>query len=185
MKSIKVKLKEKNSDDKLAEITENAYEYAKLSYEQEEKREESLVQQATQMTTYFSFVSVLVLMAIPLLVGENSTIPRTYTVSISIISLLMLFASMVLAVIVQWRFNYQALPSPTTIFSHIISNKEYFQTAEQRNKSFIQTLESTWKSKHTINDKRARLIRASMTIFLIAIAFLIAAVVFAILAFVI
>lgn len=185
MKHIKVKLKEKTSDTKLAEITENAYEYAKLAYEQEEKREESLVQQATQMTTYFSFVSVLVLMVIPLIIGEKSIIPITYTVLISIISLLLLFASMVLAVIVQWRFNYQALPSPTTIFTHIINNKEYFQTAEQRNKSFVQTLENTWKSKHKINDKRASLIRASMTIFLIAIAFLIASVIFAIFAFVI
>ena len=64
---MKIKVRVKDNIN-LAEITENAFEYAKLAYEQEEKREDSLINQATQMTTYFSFVSVLILMIIPIIV---------------------------------------------------------------------------------------------------------------------
>lgn len=115
-----------SNDIDLAAITDNAFEYAKLAYEQEEKREDSLVNQATQMTTYFSFVSVLVLMIIPLIVFKGSTISHKYIAIVSVISLTLLFASMILAVIAQWRFKYQSLSSPLTTFNHIIENPSFF-----------------------------------------------------------
>lgn len=171
--------------DNLAEITDNAFEYAKLTCEQEEKRENSLINQATQMTTYFSFVSVLVLMIIPIIITKEEYIPNNYIIIISIITLLALFVSMVFAVIAQWRFKYKALSSPMTMFDHIIENRDYFQTKEQRNKSFIQSLESFWSSKRKNNDVRASLIKISMSIFFGAIGFLIAATTFGIVAFII
>ena len=64
---MKLKLKHKKTEESticLSELTSNALEYAKLAYEQEERREDSLINQATQMTTYFSFVSVFILMII-------------------------------------------------------------------------------------------------------------------------
>lgn len=169
----------------LAAITHNAYEYAKLAYEQEEKREDSLINQATQMTTYFSFVSVLILMIIPIIIFEGTLIPPKYTATVSVITLALLFASMILAVIAQWRFKYQSLSAPLKMFEHIIDNKDYFKTQEQRNKSFVQSLNTTWTSKNKNNDKRAKLIRASMIIFLIGVGFFIAGTFFAVISFLI
>ena len=172
----------KNEID-LAAITENAFEYAKLAYEQEEKREESLINQATQMTTYFSFVSVLILMVIPIIVYKGTIIPPKYTATVSVITLLLLFISMFLAVIGQWRFKYQSLASPLDMFEHIMSNTDYFKTQEQRNKSFVQSLNTTWTSKRKNNDKRARLIKASMIVFIVGVSFYIAGTVFAVIAY--
>ena len=185
MKKVKVSIKKNTMENNLAELTENAYEYARLAYEQEEKREDSLINQATQMTTYFSFVSVLILMIIPIIIADGTIIPVKYTATISVITLVLLFISMILAVIVQWRYKYQSLSSPLTMFDHIINNKEYFKTPEQRNKSFVQSLETTWSSKRKINNKRADLLKASMVIFLISIFFLLLSTLFAIIVYIV
>lgn len=177
--------KEQSNEVALSELTENACEYAKLAYEQEEKREDSLINQATQMTTYFSFVSVLILMIIPIIIGIENIIPLKYTAICSVVSLAFLFLSMILAVSVQWRYKYQALPSPTLILNHIINNKNYFKTKEQRDKCFVETLNDTWDSKRIINDKRANLLRISMTLFFIAIGFIACATLFAIIVYII
>ena len=116
---------------------------------------------------------------------DGTIIPVKYTAIISVITLVLLFTSMILAVIVQWRYKYQSLSSPLTMFNHIINNKEYFKTPEQRNKSFVQSLETTWASKRKINDKRATLLKASMTIFLISIFFLLVATIFAIIVYIV
>lgn len=181
---MKIKVRVKDNIN-LAEITENAFEYAKLAYEQEEKREDSLINQATQMTTYFSFVSVLILMIIPIIVFEGTLIPPKYTATVSVITLVLLFASMILAVMAQWRFKYQSLSAPLEMFEHIINNTDYFKTQEQRNKSFVQSLNITWTSKNKNNDKRAKLIRASMIVFLIGVGFFIAGTFFAVISYLI
>lgn len=182
-----MKIKAIKSNDKInyAEITENAFEYAKLAYEQEEKREDSLINQATQMTTYFSFVSVLVLMVIPVIVFKGTMIPPKYTATVSVITLSLLFASMILAVLAQWRFKYQSLAAPLEMFEHIMNNTDFFKTQEQRNKSFVQSLNMTWTSKRKNNNKRAGLIKASMIVFLIGVGFYIAGTIFAVISFLI
>lgn len=178
------KTNEPAAEVSMSELTENAYEYAKLSYEQEEKREESLINQATQMTTYFSFVSVLILVIIPIIMSFKIIIPLKYTAICSVVTLAVLFLSMVLAVSVQWRYKYQALPAPMQIFAHIVNNKEYFKTVEQRNKCFVEALNSTWDSKRKINDKRAKLLRVSMTLFFVSIGFFACASLFAIITYI-
>ena len=92
---------------------------------------------------------------------------------------------MFLAVLVQWRYKYQALPAPIDTFDHIIENAEYFKTQEQRDKSFIESLQATWKSKRIINDRRAILLRLSMIFFFSAIALLLLATFFGIYTFII
>lgn len=169
----------------LSELTSNALEYAKLAYEQEERREDSLINQATQMTTYFSFVSVFILMIIPFALEDEVAIPKMYVAIISIVIITLLIVSMFLAVLVQWRYKYKALPAPIDNFNHIIENAEFFKTKEQRDKSFVQALEATWKSKRIINDRRAILLRVSMAFFFSAITFLLLATFFGILTFII
>lgn len=185
---MKLKLKHKKTEESticLSELTSNALEYAKLAYEQEERREDSLINQATQMTTYFSFVSVFILMIIPFALEDEIAIPKIYVAIISIVIITLLIVSMFLAVLVQWRYKYQALPAPIDTFDHIIENAEYFKTQEQRDKSFIESLQATWKSKRIINDRRAILLRLSMIFFFSAIALLLLATFFGIYTFII
>ena len=130
---MKLKLKPQKTEESticLSELTSNALEYAKLAYEQEERREDSLINQATQMTTYFSFVSVFILMIIPFALEDEVAIPKMYVAIISIVIIALLIVSMFLAVLVQWRYKYKSLPSPIANFNHIIENAEFFKTKE-------------------------------------------------------
>ena len=52
---------------------------------------------------------------------------------------------------------------------HILKNKDYFETLEQRDKSLTQTLNKVWESKNKLNNKRAKLISASMILYFIAL----------------
>ena len=167
------------ADYDLAAITENVLELSKLSYEAEEKREQSLINQSSQMATAFSFSSAVILMLFPIITSTFLEVPlRCLTIlSATILSLLIL--SLGIALLVQWRFRYQTLPSPQEILEHELKNAEHFNTPEQRNQAFAQTLDSKWKSKRKINDFRAFLIRISMGLFFAALILLLGAIIWA------
>ena len=150
-------------------IVNNARELSMLSFEFEEKREQSLISQSSQMLTAFSIISAVLLMLAPILI--NSTlIPCQYILICLGITLSLLVVSMVIALFVQWRYKYKALPSPISIYSHMIENLEFFKTEAQRSKSWIETIDLTWQSKHRLNDRRRILITISMIVFFCAIA---------------
>lgn len=160
MSKIKVKIKE----DSEQKIYNNIYEYAKLSLELEEKREQSLISQSNRMLTAFS-ISTGVLLIIHERVRNSGSVSVPLLNSITIICMLLFVVSMVLALLVSWRFKYKSLPSPCDMMNHILANKEFFSSQEQRDKSFTETIDSVWNSKKKINDKRAKLIMASMSIY--------------------
>ena len=86
--------KKKPANYDLAAITENVLELSKLSYEAEEKREQSLINQSSQMATAFSFISAVILMLFPIITSTFSDVPlRGLTIlSTTILSLLILRA---------------------------------------------------------------------------------------------
>lgn len=168
----RVKARKAGSGDApdLSVITKNAKELSMLSLEMEEKREQSLITQSSQMLTAFSFLSAAMLMLAPLLIDNlKGIVPPLYILACAGISFALMLASMVLALFVQWRYKYQALPGPMGLYEHLMSNAEYFKTPEQRNKSWIETIGPAWESKRRINDRRVVLITVSMIIFLCAV----------------
>lgn len=181
MKKINVRIKNTTKSEvknNIDNITKNALEYAMLTYEQEESREQSLITQSTQMITYFSFVSILVLTIIPVVVDTKNLLMIKYLICTAIPILLLLFTSMFLAVIAQWRYKYQSLDSPISIFNHIIQNVDSYKSESQRNKSFIQTLDSVWQSKRKNSNKRVKLLRSSMILFFVAIGMIITSIIY-------
>lgn len=164
----------KSCDYDLKAITENALELSRLSYEAEEKREQSLINQSSQMATVFSFISAVILMLFPVVVDTFPQVPLGELTILGTIILGLLILSLVLALLVQWRFEYQALPEPQIILEHELSkaNINNFNTPEQRNKAFVETLNVVWKSKHALNNRRVLYIKASMITCFIALAIL-------------
>ena len=86
----------------------NIVEIGKFSYDLEEKREQSILSQANQMMTAFSIYSAALLMVLPILIDET-VIPHSRLLIASIHLFLPLIASLVLAVLAQWRFSYQTM----------------------------------------------------------------------------
>ena len=175
--------KKKPTNYDLAAITENVLELSKLSYEAEEKREQSLINQSSQMATAFSFISAVILMLFPIITSTFSDVPlRGLTIlSTTILSLLIL--SLGLALLVQWRFKYQALPSPQVILDHELKNADDFNTPQQRNKAFVETLNASWESKREVNNRRVRFIKLSMGIFFIALGIFLCSIIYATIVF--
>lgn len=167
----------------LIAITENVLELSKLSYEAEEQREQSLINQSSQMATAFSVISAVILMLFPIITDTYLDMPLRSLTIMGAIIMGLLILSLGTALLVQWRFQYQALPSPQKILEHELQNANHFNTPEQRNKAFVETLDARWKSKREINDLRALLIRISMVLFFVALILLLGSIICATIAF--
>ena len=174
---------EKSVEYDLGAITENALALSRLSYEAEEQREQSLINQSSQMATAFSFISAVILMLFPIITDTYSEVSLRYLTMLGSTILVLLILSLGLALFVQWRFKYQALPCPKEILDHELENADNFNTPEQRNKSFAETLDDIWRSKRKNNDFRALLILISMGLFFVALCLLLVSIICATIAF--
>ncbi len=121
------------------------------------------------MITAFSIVSA----GLPIIyriIRDFDIVQIHYLNFFTIVCFMLLVASMILALLVQWRWNYQALPAPKEIYEHVNNNKKNYSTKKLRTKNYVWILNDTYMSKCTLNHRRAKLIKASMILFLIAIA---------------
>ena len=89
-------------------LTKNVVEFAKFSYELEEKREQSLLNQSGHLLTLFSVSSAVLFTAVPVLLSYTN-FDKGRILLFSGISLTILLVSMLLAVISQWRFRYETM----------------------------------------------------------------------------
>ena len=100
-------------------------ELSQLKYEAEEKREQNLIQQSSQMQTVFSFMTAAIFMAVPICVEFRGILSlEFFLISISI-TVMFLIASLVLASIAQWRWKTKTIPDVTKIKEEIINIPEW------------------------------------------------------------
>ena len=149
-------------------LLDTCMKFSEKSFEFEEKREQSLINQSSLMITAFSFLSVAVLMVVPILI-EYTNVKKGDIFICLVFILLLLLASMLTALFVQWRWKYQTLPSPMEIYNHCIGHKEEFSNKKYNIPNMINTLNSVYQSKKKINDKRVKLITISISLFILSI----------------
>lgn len=150
----------------------NIVEFAKFSYELEDKREQSLINQAGQMLTAFSVASAALLMAVPILI-EHTAIPRHMVLTSTGIVLVFMIISMVLAVVSQWRFRYATMMNGEELLRKIEADKSHHVYQSQYDYQWVDQLKVMQDSKKKNNDKRYMLIQASMIVFFVAVGSLI------------
>ena len=149
--------------------TKNIVEFAKFSFTLEETREQSLLNQSSHMITAFSVTSAALLMAVPIIL-EHTSKPKHSIILLSagiVIALTVL--SMVLAVISQWRFEYKTMITGEEIRKIIEDDKASYVYQAQYDYQWIDQLSIIQDRKKQNDDKRYRLINASMIVFLLAI----------------
>lgn len=156
-------------------IVRDCYEYLKeLSeniYRNEERREDSLIQQAGHMQAVFSFVMAALFMITPLIIQNRGNLSMTFIfISLSTISSSLLF-SLLFATIAQRRCKRQDFPKIAKIREYIENNYQDFATPESRNKYIVQMYEKIYDSFSKANDKRMFWIRGSMVSFYVALMF--------------
>lgn len=142
-------------------------ELAQLKYDAEEKREQALIQQSSQMQTGFSFLTAAVFMALPICIEYRGPVPiKLFFVSISIIAL-MLMGSLVLASLAQWRWKTLTFPDISEIKKSIVNSPEWekFLIESHRLDQWVGIVETIQSERTRLNNRRVKLIIASMICF--------------------
>ena len=149
-------------------------ELALMKYEAEEKREQSLIQQSSQMQTVFSFMSAALLMVIPICIQYRGRLELEFFLIAGSTVLGILITSLVLASIAQWRWITKAFPDIAQIKDFIINSDEWDKLLVEYNRidQIVDLLGRVQTEKSRINDIRVKLLMASMICFYIAVMFI-------------
>lgn len=145
-------------------------DFARLIYENEERREDSLIQQASNMQTAFSFVIASVFMVAAIAVDNRGVLSLEYLLlAFSCITVTLIF-SLFSATMAQNRTKRDDFPKVNTIKQKITDEYENFQTPAQRSKYLVDTYEKMHISYAATNDKRRRWVVISMWSFYVSLA---------------
>lgn len=172
-KIIKVKCKKKNEKQHEYDY-DTLYDYicdfSKIKYQHERDREDSIIRQASNMQTAFSFVIIALFTIAPVIVQNRGVLSFIFLLIAFSSVAIVLMLCLVFATIAQHRKKQATLPTEEEHTQFIENNKDSFVTQAQRSKYMAKTYEELEKSLHSNNGKRIKNVRLSMLFFYISIA---------------
>ncbi len=133
-------------------MLKNILALGKFSYSLQEKREESLINQADRMLTTCSVTAAL----LPLLISKTAGLGP-------VILLTGLLISFIFAVMAGWRFKSSSMPSIDVFYDEVYVRWEEFKVQPAFDMQWKHHLSAIHKSKKENNNKRAACILISMT----------------------
>lgn len=140
-------------------------DFAKIIYENEERRETSLIQQASQMQTAFSFVIAAVFVVATIVIDHRGPLSFEFILltfsSITVALLVSLFS----ATMAQNRYKRDDFPMVSMLKNKVFMEYDNFRTDAQRNKYLLDTYEVMHTSYANTNDKRKYWVSISMKSF--------------------
>ena len=142
-------------------------------YDSEIKREDSLIQQSSNMQTAFSFMTAAVFMAVPILIEYRGSLSLEFFLLSTSSVILFLLVSLITASLAQRRVLYKSLQSIPEIHQFVIDNWQECLSEAQQMKQWVEALGEIQIRKAEVNKERILLIRASMASFFISIALII------------
>lgn len=144
-------------------------DFARLIYENEERREDSLIQQASNMQTAFSFVIAAIFMVAAIVVDNRGVLSLEYLLLVfSCITATLIF-SLFSATMAQNRTRRDDFPKVTIIKQKITDEYENFITPAQRSKYLVDTYEKMHTSYANSNNDRRNWVVISMWSFYISL----------------
>lgn len=169
---VKNDIEQKEKEEKKVKLADmmlgNIIELGKFSFDLESKREESILTQTSQMLTSFSFITVVILMIIPI-VFEHTSIAKDLILASFFIILIAFLLSFVLALAAQYRFKYISMLNIEDIYNEVKNNHKEYTNDNSFKLQLIDQIGRVHKSKKQTNDMRVKLVRASMICFLASI----------------
>ena len=140
---------------------------SQMTMDNELRREDSLLIQASHMQTAFAFTTAAIFTVLPVCIEYKGSLPYVFFyVWIAIIISFML-ASLVCASMAQWRFKTKTYESVENIESAILDDlqcKKYVQDA-YCDAQIVKMLQDIYAKNNGINEKRVKFIIASMVCF--------------------
>ena len=136
-------------------------ELATLKYDAEEKREQNLIQQSSQMQTAFSFMTAAVFAATAICIEYRGKLTLNF----------LLIVSLLLASLAQWRWKTEAFPDILDMKDTVVNDPEWEKLTIKYHQinQWIDLVGKVQKKKAKINNRRVKLIMASMIFFYLSI----------------
>ena len=152
----------KNKEDDLYEFIAD---FEERIYANEERREDSLIQQAAHMQTAFSFVSAAVFMVAEIVIEHRSNLSLEFLlVSFSVICAL-LIASLFCATKAQTRYVREVFQDAKSFQETVENERQALSTKMRRCKYIADTYAKLHPSLRETNEKRVEWIDISMKLF--------------------
>lgn len=153
-----------NESDKeeITEVLKFELELAKIKYDSEIRREDSVIQQGSRMQSVFSFMLTAVAVVATILSNNSGVVP--FKLSIGIIASIVfgLLVSLILATMTQSRRKQELWANVDEQNNNIESNEEAFRDANTRIKYLVELYARHQKSLTDNNRARVNLVIWSM-----------------------
>ena len=162
-----------DGQDAQQDIASTLYEYIasfdREIYANEERREDSLIQQAANMQTAFSFVSAAVLMVAPIVIEYRGKLPLEFFLIVFAIISGLLLACLFCATMAQRRSKRNSFPAAKDFQGLVETDYTDFETKSQREKYIAETYKELHESLANSNETRVFWIQWSMRVFFITL----------------
>lgn len=159
--------------DEINNLPEILYSYIadfdKEIYANEERREDSLIQQATNMQTAFSFVSAAVFMVAPIVIEYRGKLPLEFFLIVFALISGLLLACLFCATMAQRRSKRNSFPTAKDFQGLVETDYTDFEAKSQREKYIAETYKELHESLASSNEKRVFWIQWSMRVFFITL----------------
>lgn len=161
-------------------ILEQIVEYGKYSFELEQGRTDSLINQAGQMLSAFAFSTAALYMLMPIVLEEKIGLGYKFVFFwVGLISFFLLI-SLLLSIRALWRWEYKSMFGIGSFYQHVFNNVGDFQRDDYL---FLVEWKDALSEMNTdlenSNERRASAIKWSMISFIFAIFLVLIAVVIA------
>ncbi|MGI6109443.1 MAG: hypothetical protein ACOYB8_06340 [Eubacteriaceae bacterium] len=159
-----------------AEMASLIYKYikdlAEIKYKEEQKSEQSLLKQSSQLQLVFSFLVVLVFSVLPVYIEFHSNLSLSLVWGCVILIIGFLIISFLLALLAQWRFKKTNLADIPELKKFILDNPEWKQMLDPAHQcdQIINYMGKVQVELGQINKKRSNYIMASTICLFVAVA---------------
>lgn len=162
------KISSKTDTEVLEMKLKNIKEMGVFSFELEEKREASLMKQSASILTSVSIFAAMIFFVAQVVIEHSNINPRTIFLYFFILTVLLL-ASLMLSIFAQWRYKYQTVQNIIDIDILIEKDKKAYKSESDFIFLWKDQIGKIQNSKKLMNDKRANLIVAAMSMMIISI----------------
>ena len=157
------------NDEKISKLLQYCCELAKIKYDSELRREDSIIQQSGHMQTVFSFSTAALFMIAPIVVQYRGSLSLTFLLIVFASITVALLFSLFSATMAQNRQKQVLLPGVAEQIKYIEDNENLFTTEAKRQKYLVKSYAEIQKSLTEKNRKRVCWVQISMWSFYVAL----------------
>ena len=161
-------MNEHEEKDMASDLYAFVKEYALLKLDDETKRYESLIQQASNMQTAFAFSTAALFMIAPMAIENRGNMTLEYLLVVFSSITLFLMLSLLFASLAQSRGKLKSFADINTFEQFVEENYEDYLSKAQQGKAIVDQIGEVQLSASERNDKMASRIKKSMIFFYIA-----------------